>query len=406
MKVLNVVLSVLILLLAVASAVFAFFLFEKREQMTEGWKKMSETIYQTAMKLDKDSGTTVASELTVEKLSHLNYQQMLSLLGKLPQQAGQIVDERNALGQSLLAVAQTVRMQNVPQFDALTKVDSSMAAQTAIVDQVNRYKNQSDDINAKVAQAAGRMQAKVTAAELASSDYNSAFSRFFQRIDEVNKQVKDFQAKSEQIASAIGAPGGKIDEANYAASLDQILQRGLALKHDYDTAISDIRGRDKQIADYMDEVKGLNLKIEELNVTMDQKNDEIQRLVQVIDPASGGKKPDIWEPGALEARKVLQGRVLEVNDKFGVIVVDLGKNTRVKQLVGRNRVDVNPEIPVGATMMVVRDFAEKPRYIGQVKLVRVEDNCSVAELLGDKEQKVRVGDTVVFSDSDLAALVR
>lgn len=407
MKVLNVVLSVLILLLAVVSAVFAFFLFEKREQMTEGWRKMAETINQTAMKLDTDSGTTVASELTADKLSHQNYTQMLGLLNKLPQQAAQVVEERNSLGQALLAVAQTVRMPNLPQFNDLSKLESSPAAQTAIVTQVANYRSQADTINSRIAKAAAQVGAQISPDELASGDYSNVFSRFDQRLNAVNTQLNNFRTKSAQIASAIGAKDIKVDEANHSAGLDQILQRGVALQRDYDAAISDVRTRDQKIADYVDKVKGLNLKIEELNVSLNQKNDEIQRLVEVIDPASGGKKPDIWQPGALDARKVLQGRVLEVNDKFGVIIVDLGKNTRVKQLVGRNRVDVDPEIPVDATMMVVRDFAgSKPQYVGQIKLVRIEDNCSVAELVSEANKPVKVGDTVVFSDSDLAALVQ
>ena len=40
MKVVNVVLSILILLLAAASAAFSYFLFEKRGQLTGGWNKI------------------------------------------------------------------------------------------------------------------------------------------------------------------------------------------------------------------------------------------------------------------------------------------------------------------------------------------------------------------------------
>ena len=72
MKVVNVVLSILILLLAIASAVFSYFLFDKRSQLVEGWKKMATTINQSATEMDKGSGTKVGGELSVAALSHEN----------------------------------------------------------------------------------------------------------------------------------------------------------------------------------------------------------------------------------------------------------------------------------------------------------------------------------------------
>ena len=73
MKVVNVILSVLILLLAAASAVFSYFLFEKRGQLVGGWDKMATAINQAAVEIDRNSGTKVAKELTPEALGHTNY---------------------------------------------------------------------------------------------------------------------------------------------------------------------------------------------------------------------------------------------------------------------------------------------------------------------------------------------
>ena len=65
MKVVNVVLSVLILLLAAASAVFSYFLFEKRGELVGSWNKMTAIVSKTAAEMDKNSGTKVAQELSM-----------------------------------------------------------------------------------------------------------------------------------------------------------------------------------------------------------------------------------------------------------------------------------------------------------------------------------------------------
>ena len=63
MKVVNVVLSILILLLAAASAAFSYFLFEKRGQLTGGWNKMAAAINATAVEMDRNSGPSLRANL-------------------------------------------------------------------------------------------------------------------------------------------------------------------------------------------------------------------------------------------------------------------------------------------------------------------------------------------------------
>ena len=48
MKIVNIILSILILLLSAATAVFSYFLFEKRSQFVLGWSKLAQTISSSA----------------------------------------------------------------------------------------------------------------------------------------------------------------------------------------------------------------------------------------------------------------------------------------------------------------------------------------------------------------------
>ena len=83
MKITNIILSIIILLLAIALAVSSFFLYEKREIMLNGWEKLTTTINETASELDKKSGTKLAEDLTQDKLHHTNYANLDDQLKKL-----------------------------------------------------------------------------------------------------------------------------------------------------------------------------------------------------------------------------------------------------------------------------------------------------------------------------------
>lgn len=81
-------------------AVFSYFLFDKRSQLVEGWKKMAATINQSATEMDKGSGTKVGGELTVAALSHENYADLDAKLAKLTTQSRQLIQAARRAGRN------------------------------------------------------------------------------------------------------------------------------------------------------------------------------------------------------------------------------------------------------------------------------------------------------------------
>ena len=114
MKVLNVILSILILLLAAVSAVSSYMLFVKRGQMVKGWEKMATAINQAATEMDRGSGTKVGVELTAASLGHKEYESLDGRLAKLKQQATQLVAERDALAAAVRRAGEIIGMGNLP----------------------------------------------------------------------------------------------------------------------------------------------------------------------------------------------------------------------------------------------------------------------------------------------------
>ena len=137
MKITNILLSILILLLAAASAVFSYFLFEKRSQFVSGWGKMAAAINQTAAELDKDSGLPpLANELSTSALSHEQFEALDQKLPKLAERSRQIVNVRDSLADALRRVGTAVGVRNLADEKTMRGVDSHENGKNAVVNAV------------------------------------------------------------------------------------------------------------------------------------------------------------------------------------------------------------------------------------------------------------------------------
>lgn len=154
----------------------------------------------------------------------------------------------------------------------------------------------------------------------------------------------------------------------------------------------------------------LNEKIADLDL-------EIKRLerMQGIKPGKRAIKDGSKE--ALELVKTQQkGKIMEVDDKFGFVVVSLGRKTVVqdfyeykpdKDSVQKIKYwDINPLIEDGMILTVARNMPSgDAEYINKIKIVRLDDNCSIAEPVDKKAGKrMRVGDLVYLADDEIAKI--
>ena len=182
MKVVNVVLSILILLLAIASAVFSYFLFDKRSQLVEGWKKMATTINQSATEMDKGSGTKVGGELTVAALSHENYADLDAKLAKLTTQSRQLIKQRDELAETLRSIGTVAEMNNVGSSDAFKNMATYSTSKDDVVQGVGALIDRRNKIVQSVVEAVRRnLQLTIDANKLRAAD-QAALNQFSQRL--------------------------------------------------------------------------------------------------------------------------------------------------------------------------------------------------------------------------------
>ena len=114
-----------------------------------------------------------------------------------------------------------------------------------------------------------------------------------------------------------------------------------------------------------------------------------------------------WKDGSKEALSAVKGQVIDVNNKYGFVVVNLGKNTLVEQKIGNSLNRVNPEIRKDSDMVVARGLdSDHGKFIGRIKLVKVNENCAIANVVPGSlnGRRINVGDSVYFSNETIAKI--
>lgn len=405
MKLFNYLMSSFILLLAIVSAVCSFFLFEKRELLLKGWGKMAVTIQTISKTLDADSGTNVASTLTPEATNHENYDKLDSLMPKPIDQAKKLVTQRNELAELVLKSGRAATMTNAPAKETLTNVETYAQAGEGIVRHIVDVKRRYDDTINMLVNTGKKTDIQLNANNLKGSNYKTEYAKFDNRISAMNTRIDSADNGYKRIAQLANVPLGRgdLDDNKLSATTNKIYSAVNKIKQDLSAANNTIRNRDQNIVSLERTIKAKDKEIADGNIQINKLDEEIKTLRQVL--LAGGVQLDVplWKNGSKEARRALQGRVIEVDDHYGFIVLDVGSRTTVVQHLGSKQSEVNPEIANNTEFIVVRDLdKDDSRYIGRVKLFKISENNAYAKLLNgnpDKE-KVRPGD-YVFLPTDM-----
>lgn len=402
MKVVNVVLSVLILLLAIASAVFSYFLFDKRGQLVGGWEKMAAAINKTAAELDKGTGTTLAGELSTSALGHDQFSSLDGKLGKISDLAKQVITERDALADALFRIGSTVEMANIAGKEAAFRnINTYSTNKDDVINAVSDAVNQRNALIRSLITAAAKLNVKLDAGELKRGDLK-AFRQLDERLAEIGGRQNAFERNVREIGGQTGVSGLNFDTGKYEESLKRVVQSVIDLKNKLKEANDKIASLQREIASLQAAVKERDGKIAALQKTLETKQAQIDEFKVALGVDSTLELPAQWKEGSVEARRAVCARVVQVSEKFGYVTINMGSMSVVTQKIGNKEFDINPQLQDGMELVVARGDLNSPdlQYVGRIKLTQVDKSCSIAEPVSDA-MPIAVGDIVFF---DVATL--
>jgi hypothetical protein len=387
-------LSILVLLMAIASAFFSYFLFEKRSQLVSGWDKMAVAINRASGELDKNSGTNIADSLTPEKLAHQNYSSLDSSLAKLPEQSRNVIAARDALADALVRIGNSVGMKNTPAVTDITSVEKGAAKKDAVVYAV------SDTISKRNASfnnfsnfAKNKLNASVNTAALVRGEA-SALNGVNSAVDELKKRQNHYEEQFRVIASNRSL---NFSGSNYKSSVEKAVNAVRQIRREAAETRQKLSNAERKIADLETRHSLMSSQLGTAQKDLEVANLRIKGYMKALNLSDMRDLPTPWLDGSAEVRNALVGHVIKVDEDYGFIAINIGSESLVEQPIGDKKILVNPKIASGMDMVVARgNLKEDAKFVARIVLDKVGVDCSTANIPLDNAKKINVGDIVYF----------
>lgn len=412
MVILNRIINILILLAAIAAVVFSYFLFSKREQLTNGWAQMAAAINSAAKTLDDGgvSGTTAVRDLPEDKMKHTNYEQLGQVLPKLKDNAAKIVAQRNSLADAIQRAAGILSISDVDA-KALKNIGSYKDKERVFASKVQEYRTARDHVLNAFAQAANGTGtgSRVSVSELGNAGtYSSAAAKAAAAIRETVERREAYARYLNQIARALGVTPPNVNSAAYRGELEKTLKAVQAKNREFAATRSQLNSEKNRTRQLSSQVASQQKTIAANRNSIQQHKNRIDELTNILN-----KDGSITLPGKLltgkepECFRYVKGEIESVDTEYGFVTINLGKNYTFTQLYGikENKVPF-PMVP-GRVLTVARNInSSNPVFVGKIIVTKVSDDSAVCNLVNAAADAYKVGDAVFFSDDDIAAAAK
>jgi hypothetical protein len=285
---------------------------------------------------------------------------------------------------------------------AFQDLEKYAGSSSKLVRDIKDIKERNDDCLNKVVQVAGKVKVRMTVEDLKSSQYGSNLDKLSATIGAMYTRRATFDRYMADIASKVGVPRRDVLGNSYNKALPNVYKGVIKIQSELHNTKKQLASANSRIKGYGRSVSQKDNKIASLNDTIKDRDTEIRSLKKIIAGVDTAVIPKPWVDGSKDVRSATKGAVVEVSRKFGFVVVDLGANATVKQRIGKKINYVNPEVKTGDQFVVIRNLdSGSPQFIGKIKLVKVDENCSIANIVAGSTSghDIKVGDSVVFSST-------
>ena len=405
MGTLNRVINILILLAAIAAAVFSYLLFSKREKLVNGWAQMASAIAVAAKTLDDGgaSGTSAVRDLPEAKLKHTNSDDLGQILPKLKDNISKVVTQRNDLSDSMRNAAMKLSIAGVDAKN-LKSVTAYKDQERIFLKGVQDFRTNRDTVSREYSNTFSQFGAMVSANELNNPrSYRSAINRGNLKIRDVLDRRNTYSSYLTQVARAAAVPVPNVNGAAYRAELKKMVSAVQAKNRELiktKQLLSAERQNSSRLNNQLTNHRKSLKNMTELKLAREK---EIKRLNNILSKDNTLEIPKkLLTAKDPECYKYVKGIVEYIDKDYGFITINIGKNFSFVQQYGSKPNRVFFPLQIGKTMTVVRNpDSSNPLFIGKVIVTKVDDNSSVCNLVSGKADILQEGDAVFFTDEDI-----
>lgn len=413
MAVFNKILNILVLVLAICAVFFGFFLFQKRVELRRRGDTMAKMINRVAGILDTNSGTTIKDQLVITRLEldpeinpdlskhlkislyHNNYKSLNAVLKPFAEQATTVVTQRDILGETLNDVIVSLETPEPDTFsaDQFQNVSTYKVKVTDLLAIIKKVNDRDNALVKQLVESAGVVDFTLEADALKNlDDFATPLSEFGTKISALKTRSSTYETHIASVCEILAVPAPSLEGEDYSDALSTASTAIQGFKDDFEACKRDLKLTKDKLAETEDK---LNQEIEKV-AKLEEENDKLRkRIADIL-----GDEEDPNAPAGKQDNKVLvkklEGNILKVNKKWDFVVIDLGKESKKNKMMRgiKNPKEINVSLPEGEVM----DVSRNNKYLGQIKIIRVNDNCAIADILADNKQGViEPGDRVFFA---------
>lgn len=409
--------NILVLLAAIAAAVFAYMLWEKREQITRSRIDTGKAIEQVALTLDPDS-TIQAKDMAIEKTPD----QVNKVLTQLSDISRKIVNQRNDIAAGLIAFEKNVLKDDsqgaadaVVAFgttaDSIADIDKRVKARIAYHDMRKDIIIDALENFIKVYDLEAELDKETIDNFNAGNDtLRTELAKIKDKSSTTLNQRNEFAGNAVEIASVLNLDEPDF-EVDVTSSNTKLLDGVKTYAQTHQNLVETHKTTIGRLADANEEVAAKLAEIDKLNKEVTKGEHQIAELKNQIRIITGTS-----EFGAINDMNrfdfallnQVQGKVIHVDPNLGFIVVGTGESIPVKAMLDGKEEIKNINIPGNAIMTVATSLdPENAAYVCKAQAFKVVNNMTFANIIPNSTTSTlpKVGDVIFFSQPDIKQMI-
>ncbi|HBC88952.1 MAG TPA: hypothetical protein DCZ94_18575 [Lentisphaeria bacterium] len=420
MGMLNRIVNITVLVLAIVSVVFGCLLFQKREALRGRGDNMADFIVELVKIMDVNSAADGSKNITAGKLEldakkapndyeknakktlyHNNYGQeganLKVVLAPVRLQTENILKQRDFLGTALTEVGTTLELKEQFPQAGFQGLPTYQAKKTQLMTNVQKVNARDNKIIEQIAASATVMGFTVDPNQLKDLDgFNTPLSDFASKVEKLKKRSDAYGEHIASVCKIFGVSTPSLGGEDYGAELTNASKALQNEKNAYEETKKQLAMTKEKLAAAEENLNLANQKIEGLNKDIEKMKQEVASMKKkMLELLEGVPDADI-------IYTKLEGKILQVNNKWDYVIIDLGKLTKMTVGEGKKKKEIIVPLPEGKTMMVTNGES----YVAKVKVTKVNDNTAICDILPDlRNGTVSVGDKVFFAPMPPAAPV-
>ena len=320
-------------------------------------------------------------------------------------QAKDIIMQRDRLGDTLKAIADKLCLPEAfeqKQFYSVKTYVENDQKLVAFAETVNKRNDMFVDYFGRIG---GKIKKEIAqdfkekSRELKFDDLSAALDKLVTDAEKLKKRSDSYAntiAKMIQILGLASPSAKELLEEDYAGALSTAENGAKEVKGDLEKTKAELARTKQELDDTRQQLADLEKKHADLTKKYEVSQKDIAKLKKII---YGGDEnvAATDEKGRRREENLysqLVGKVVDVNKKWDFVVIDLGKNSKLKRMMKNGKPqELKTPLPNDKEMFVSRG----DQFIAKIKIVKVSDNCSIANITpGPRGGTVEIGDKVFF----------